>query len=258
MRLPLLVSALLMPAVAWFSQQGTFGPDIVALADRYPTLLLAAEYSYTIWGAIFFADLLFATWQLRGRYRRSDTLARVRPPATTGFLLTALWMPIASQQLFGLALAMIWAALGCLTYCAVVLSRDRNPLPGQRAWAWLPLSLHAGALLPAAFLDTARTAVAYRWLDATQMLPWTLGLLALAALLALWLNARMRGNAAYLLALLWGLAAVYVEQSEAAPEGATAAAWSALAVAALLIVQTIWLRVRAPHKVFSGHLSPGE
>ena len=58
------------------------------------------------------------------------------------------------------------------------------------------------------------------------------------------LNQRMRGNVAYAAAALWGLAAVYVKQSGHALAGADTAAWTALAIAVLLVVQTALLRWR--------------
>lgn len=258
MRLPVLIAALLMPAVAWFSQQGVFGPDNGTISDRYPTLLVAAGYAFAIWGPIFLGDLIFAFWQLRGRYRGADSLRRLRPAAAAGFTLTALWMPIFSQQWFWLALAVIWLALACLARCAVLLSRDSHPLPGQIAWAKFPISLHAGWLSLAAFLNTAQVIVAYRLLPTDDMLAWSLVLLAAAAALLLLLNARMRGNAGYTIAALWGLAGVYVEQSGSVLHGAQIAAWGAVAIAVLLLAQILWLRLHPRHRVFSGHLSPGE
>lgn len=258
MRLPVLFAALLMPAVAWFSQQGYFGPDNGQISDRYPTLLVAAGYAFSIWGVIFLLDLLFALWQLRARLRDQPTLQRLRPAAAAGFTLTALWMPIFSQQWFWLALAVIWLALACLAWCAVQLARDPAPPPGQALWAKLALSLHAGWLSLAAFLNTAQVAVAYRLLPADDMLAWSLVLFAAAALLIAWLNARMRGNAGYVAAVLWGLAGVYLKQSGSALAGAQVAAWCALAIAAALLAQTVWLRLHPRHRVFSGHLSPGD
>src|SRR5690349_18924896 len=99
-RLSVLFAAVLMPVVAWCSQQGYFGPDNGAMSDRYPTLLVAAGYAFAIWGVIFLLDLVFALWQLRARLREDDTLQRLRPATAAGFTLTALWMPIFSQQWF--------------------------------------------------------------------------------------------------------------------------------------------------------------
>ncbi|MFC6839574.1 hypothetical protein ACFQGW_06590 [Xanthomonas theicola] len=244
MRVFVLLMALAMPLVAWFSQRGAFGPTNGAISDRYPTLIVAAGYAFAIWG-IFLLDLAFGLWQLSPRRRRHGTLAQVRLPAALGFGLTALWMPVFSQQHFLLALAVIWAALACLALAALRLSRDAHAEPWQALWAWLPLSLHAGWLSLAAFLNTAQVIVAYQWLSITHMLPWSLLLFALAGALLLGLNRAMRGNLAYVAAALWALAAVYVKQAGSGLDGARSAAWVALALAAALLVQTLWLRLRA-------------
>ena len=252
MRVPLLLAALLMPVIAWLSQRGVFGPDNGTVSDRYPTLLVAAGYAFAIWGLIFLWDVVFAATQLRRRHE-SNALDRVRPAATAGFALTALWMPTFSAQHFLLALAIIWTALACLAYAAVALSRHHPSLAHHRWTAWAPLSLHAGWLSLAAFLNTAQVIVAYRWLDTGDMLTWSLALFAAAAVLLLVLNARMQGNGVYVLAALWGLAAVYVKQSTSPLPGAVIAAWTALAIAVVLLVQTVWLRVQAArhHHMFA-------
>jgi hypothetical protein len=242
MRYLVVLAALCMPVVAWFSQQGSFGPTNGAISDRYPTLLVAAGYAFAIWGPIFVLDAVFAVWQWRASGRPGDALSRIRPLAIGGFLLTAVWMPIFSSQIFWLALLVIWASLACLLYCAIVLARDRSAPPVQTWLAWLPLSLHAGWLSLAAFLNTAQVIVAYRLLAIDRQLPWSAVLLAAAGLLLWWANARMRGNPAYLAAVVWGLAAVYIKQSRSELAGAPVAAWLAIAMAALLVLQTIGLR----------------
>jgi len=249
MRWIVLLSALAMPVVSWFSQRGAFGPTNGEISDRYPTLLVAAGYAFAIWGLIFLWDALFALWQASSRRRADGAAAAIRAPAAAGFALTALWMPVFSQQWFWLALLIIWAALACLAICALRLSRTATPEPGQIWLAWLPLSLHAGWLSLAAFLNTAQAIVAYRWLPADRMLPWSLALLALAAALLLWLNQRMRGNAGYVAAALWGLTGVYAKQSGSTLPGADVAAACALVIAVLLAAQTLWLRWRARRRL---------
>ncbi|MDV0440615.1 hypothetical protein [Xanthomonas sacchari] len=245
MRILVLLMALAMPLVAWFGQRGAFGPTNGAISDRYPTLIVAAGYAFAIWGVIFLLDLAFGLWQCSGRRRRGSALAQVRGPAALGFALTAAWMPVFSQQHFLLALAVIWTALAATLLAALRLSRDPSAEPGQTLWAWLPLSLHAGWLSLAAFLNTAQVIVAYRWLSTERMLPWSLVLFALAAALLLGVNRAMRGNLAYAAAALWALAAVYVKQAESTLAGAQTAAWVALLLAAVLALQTLWLRLRA-------------
>lgn len=247
MRLLVLLAAIAMPVVAWFSNNGAFGPDNGTVSDRYPTLLVAAGYAFAIWGLIFALDLVYAAWQVTGARRRNATLGRVAPWAAAGFALTAAWMPLFSMSQFWLCLLVIFAATACLVRCAWLLSHDPVPEKGQRVLAWLPLSLHAGWLSLAAFLNLAQVVVAYQLLPVDRQLPWSLALFALAAAMLLALNQRMRGNAAYVLAALWALVAVYVKQSGHDLAGAGVAAWVALAIAAALAVQTVaLLRRQAP------------
>lgn len=244
MRVLVLLFALLMPAVAWLSNTGTFGPDNGTVSNQYPTLLVAAGYAFAIWGLIFLLDLVFAVQQLRARDAAGSGLDRARLPAALGFALTAAWMPVFSQQLFWLALAIIWGALASMVVAALRIARDPAPVAGQGWWAAFPIALHAGWLSLAAFLNSAQVIVAYRLLPTDAMLGWSLVLFALAAALLLAVNQRLRGSAGYTLAGLWGLAGVYMKQSTSALAGADTAAWVAVAIAIVLLAQTLWLRMR--------------
>ena len=68
----------------------------------------------------------------------------------------------------------------------------------------------------------------------------------LAALMLLMVNLRMRGNIDYVIAALWALVAVYVKQSDSGLAGSQTAAWVALAIAVVLVVQTAMLRRKYP------------
>lgn len=252
MRWLVLLLSLAMPLVSWFSQRGAFGPTNGAISDQYPTLIVAAGYAFAIWGLIFLWDVAFGAWQAFSRHAAAPVVARVRPWAAAGFALTAVWMPVFSMQLFWLALLIIWAALACLLACALTLSAARDGTPGLTVWAWAPLSLHAGWLSLAAFLNTAQVIVAYRLLPTDAMLPWTLVLFAAAAALLLWANQRMRGNLPFVAAALWALAAVYLKQSDSTLSGSDTAALVAVAVAVVLAAQTLWLRLRPSARTAHG------
>src|SRR5690606_4750992 len=94
MRMLVLLSALAMPLVAWFAQSGSFGPDNGEISDRYPTLLVAAGYAFSIWSLIFLLDLVHAVRQLRGPGREDPLLGRIAPATAAGFILTTAWMPL--------------------------------------------------------------------------------------------------------------------------------------------------------------------
>ena len=251
MRLLVLLLSIAMPAVAFFSQRGAFGPDNGTVSDQYPTLLVASGYAFAIWGVIFLLDVVYGIWQATGERKADPTVSHVAPWAAGGFALTAAWMPLFSMGtpgngLFWACLLVISGALLCLVRCAMILSHDRTPQEGQWLWAWTPLSLHAGWLSVATFLNLAQVVVAHELLSTTQMLPWSLALFAGAAALLLFLNHRMHGNIDYAGAAVWGLVAVYVKQSGWDLPGADVAAWVAMAIAIALAVQTAWLRRRHP------------
>lgn len=241
--------AVAMPIAAWLSNSGLFGPTNGAISDRYPTLIVAAGYAFAIWGPIFVLDVIYGTRQCFER-QASPTLHSIRPLTAVGFALTSLWMIVFTLQWFWLALAIIWASLACLLAAAWQVSRTARHGRGPW-WQWVPLSLHAGWVSLAVFLNVAQVIVAFRLLPTGDMLPWTLGLFALAAALVLTAVARVSGNPWYTLAVLWGLVGVYVKQHSSSLAGAHAAAWVALAlalavaVAALSIARQFGLRTAA-------------
>lgn len=251
MRLLVLLLSLAMPVVAFFSQRGMFGPDNGTVSDLYPTLLVAAGYAFAIWGVIFLLDVVYGIWQATGTRRSDPTVALVAPWAAAGFALTAAWMPLFSMGtpangLYWACLLVIFGAMACLVRCALLLSRDSTPQEGQWLWAWTALSLHAGWLSVAAFLNLAQVVVAQGLASGTDMLGWSLVVFAAAAVVLLLVNQRMRGNIDYAGAAVWGLAAIYVKQSGWDVRGADVAAWVAVGIALLLVVQTLWLRTRHP------------
>lgn len=237
------ILAWLMPVVAWLSNTGVFGPTNGAISDQYPTLIVASGYAFSIWGVIFLLDVIYGTRQLfeRGVDARARTL---RPYTAIAFALTSTWMIVFSLQLFWLALAIIWISLACMLYAAWRVSNSVR-FASTPWWQWVPLSLHAGWVSLAVFLDVAQVIVAFHLLPTANMLPWTLALFVLLALLLLVALASMRGNPCYALAAVWGLAAVYVKQGASALPGAPVAGWIALGLAvamALLCVVLLWRR----------------
>lgn len=242
MRLVVLLFALLMPVVAWMNQQGVFGPTNGEISDRYPTLVVAAGYAFSIWGLIFLLDLAYGVWQFTGARRRERALTLAAMPAAAGFMLTTIWMPMFSMGFYWACLAVIFGALACLVHAARQVVRHGEPRRDALArWA---LGLHAGWLSLAAFLNLAQVMVAEQVLPADRMLGWSLPLLGVAAATLLAINHALRGLLPYVLAAVWALVAVYVKQSGWDLPGAEVTAWAALVIAALLVAQTLLLHRR--------------
>lgn len=234
MRALLLLLALAMPGVAWVTNSGLLGPNNAEISARYPTLIVAAGYAFAIWGPIFLLDIVFAIRQVF--VGSADArLRRVRVLTAFGFALTSVWMLVFTRQWFWSALVVIWASLACMLAAAWLASETARQARGPW-WQWLPLSLHAGWVSLAAFLNVAQVVVAFALFSTDHMLAWTLVLFALAGGLLAFVLIKLRGNPWYALAAVWGLVGVYVGQRHSSLPGAETAASVALALAVLLAV----------------------
>ena len=237
MRSLVLALALAMPLVGWLSNTGLLGPTNGEISDRYPTLIVAAGYAFAIWGPIFLLDVVFGIAQ--AGVRDADArLRRIRVLTAVGFTLTSLWMVVFTLQWFWLALAIIWGSLGCLLGAAWLASHTRSHSRGPW-WQWLPLSLHAGWVSLAVFLNVAQVVVAFELLPVERMLPWTLVLFALAGALLLVMVVKLRGNPWYTLAAVWGLLGVHAKQQASGLPGADTAANVALVLAVLVALTAL-------------------
>ena len=177
--------------------------------------------------------------------------------ATLGFAF--LYLPIISLVIFSFnesRLVTVWSGFSTKWYgelfadpqmlgAAWLASHTDGHARGPW-WQWVPLSLHAGWVSLAVFLNTAQVVVAHGLLSTSQMLPWTLVLFAGAALLVLTVVVRLKGNPWYAAAAVWGLVGVYAKQSESALAGASVAAYVALALAGLVaaVALAAWMRAR--------------
>lgn len=242
MRILVLLLALAMPLVGWLSNSGQLGPTNGEISDRYPTLIVAAGYAFAIWGPIFLLDAAFGIAQMRVQ-QPGARLQRIRVLTATGFALTSLWMIVFTLQWFWLALAIIWASLACILGAAWLASDTLRHRRGPW-WQWLPLSLHAGWVSLAVFLNLAQVVVAFELLSVERMLPWTLVLFTLAGFLVLTVTVKLRGNPWYALAAVWGLVGVHAKQQAAALPGAGTAASVALALSILVAATALTCRVR--------------
>lgn len=240
---PLLV-ALAAPLLAWLAQRGQlFGPAIDTLAERHASLLLASGYAFSIWGLIFVLDLL-AAWRLLPRRRAAlapDSLRRLLPPLSLGWAASVAWMPLFSAQRFGLALLALVLALAALLLALALLEDvPRPPWPLRTA-----LRLHVGWLALALPMHLALMGVAGGWWPAERQLPAGLLLWGASALWLLGLNQLLRAPPALVLALLWGLLGVQHRQARSGLDGAEVSAGIALALAAVLLLQSLYHGWRA-------------
>lgn len=245
-RILVVLLALAMPAVSWMSQAGWFGGDIGSVSNREPSLIVAAGYAFSIWGLIFALSIGYAIWQVLPA-RRGDVLAaRLAWPAALVFALTSAWMIVFPNEIFWLALLVIWASLATLLWIVWQLARPPRPLRGFAEVLLVhgTFTIFCAWVALASFLNIAQTLLAYDIDVGVPPVVWSVALLVLAAALLLLVNHRLRGDGFFTATAWWALVAVWVKQSGSAVAGSDTAAWTAIAIACVLLAQTLWLRLR--------------
>lgn len=241
----LLLAALALPIVSWLTQWGAFGtPGIGEMASRFPTLIGAAGYAFSIWGLIFVLVVALGIWQFLPANRTHPLLRIVRIPASVALMMCAIWMPVFTAGAFHLAAALLVAAAILLLYCLLQLQAARHGSRAEQLLLWVQGSVSAAWVTLAAALNLAQLRAATGFLADLPLQAFSLGLLLAAGVVLAIVNHRQRGNPVMVATAVWALLAIFVQQSAAGTREAAITACSALALAALLLLQLVWL-VRA-------------
>jgi hypothetical protein len=209
------------------------------VSDENRTLVVPADYAFSIWGLIFLLCLAYAVYGALPANRESPLLRRVGPFSAGAFLLNGMWEILFPARQFLLAQAVIVAIFVCAAVAYLGIARsERGVLSAAERWlVALPLGLLFGWITAATLVSFATTFVALGLLDGSvgeaiigAVLLLTGGLIASAVLLA-GETAPPQGYLAYAAAVLWALVAVVVNQYDASIPTTVAALVAAVPVA---------------------------
>ena len=203
------------------------------------TLVVPADYAFSIWALIFLLCLAYAAYQALPANRKSPLLRRVGWFSAGAFLFNGLWEILFPARQFLLAQALIVAIFICAAVAYLRIARSgRGSLSAAERWlVALPLGLLFGWITAATLVSFATTFVALGLLNGGigeaifgAALLLTGGLLASAVLLS-GEAAPPQGYLAYAAAVLWALIAVVVNQYDASVLTTMAALVAAVPVA---------------------------
>ncbi|MEO8673628.1 MAG: hypothetical protein ABI411_20130 [Tahibacter sp.] len=243
LRLWVLLAALAMPVVNYLALAGVLGPDVGEVSNRFPTLIVAAGYAFSIWGPIFALVVAFGVYQMLPASASKAMLERLRIPAAIAFTLTAVWTPIFIHGYFCTAALVL--ALTCAVLTVALLRADAswNDSGSARWLVWPCFSVFTAWVSLAAFLDVGQVLVAYRVDTGPAELTCSVLILLAAASLLLFVNQRLRGNLLYVATALWALLAICVAQTQKVDDAAHTTGWLALGIAAVLLAHYAWLKL---------------
>lgn len=204
-------------------------PEISA---KYPSLFTPAGFTFSIWGVIYLALLVFVTWQALPAQRDNGKLAAVSGYFKLNCLMNATWIVAWHYDLLALSLLLMLAILVTL----VLIYRTLIATIAEAPWAehlvlFLPFSLYTGWITLATIANASVLQTAYGLDNAVLgAVQWTLLKLAAAGAVGAIMILRLR-DAPFALVVAWGTYGIASAQS-ATP----AVAGAALTLSLLMLI----------------------
>lgn len=214
------------------------------VSARYPNLFVPAGYTFSIWGIIYLALLLFVLYQLGLFQKKPPENDALNRKLAVLFILTSLanasWIFAFHYGALALSVVMTGFMLVCLIAARLALSAQ--PLSAREtAFLQVPFSLYFGWLTVAFIANVTALLVGIGWNGFGLSEPfWAVAIIAVGAVIGVLTTIRFR-DPAYALVLVWAYTGILVNHlssagfSGAYPQVAfTAAAGIALFLLAIL------------------------
>jgi len=221
------------------STAGLLGRQTGELSDAIANLFVPAGLTFSIWGVIYLALLLFAVYQARGLFSATreapEALARVGWLFVVSSAANIAWLFLWHAELVVLSMVPMLALLATLIAAHVRLGTGRTRPNGAERWFFrVPFSVYLGWITVATVANATAALVTAGWNGFG--LPdevWAVAMVAVAALVTL-VMLLTRRDAAYGLVVAWALAGIALKRSADASPASRAVYAAAVACAAVV------------------------
>ena len=192
------------------------------VSAQYPNLFVPAGYTFSIWGAIYLALLLFTLYQLGLFQKKPPENEALNRKLAVLFILTSLanagWIFAFHYGALALSVALTGFMLAGLI--AARLSLAAQPLsPRETLFLQVPFSLYFGWLTVAFIANVTALLVGLGWNGFGLSEPfWAVVIIAVGALIGVMTIVRFR-DIAYGLVLVWAYAGILVNHLSSAGYG---------------------------------------
>ncbi|NNL55315.1 MAG: tryptophan-rich sensory protein, partial [Woeseia sp.] len=115
------------------------------IAAKYPSLFTPAGFTFSIWGVIYLALLVFVIYQSLPAQRQSASIARLSVPFKINCASNAIWLYVWHHDMVMLSLLIMFVILATLVtiYRRLYAQIDRASITEHVA-LYLPFSLYTG------------------------------------------------------------------------------------------------------------------
>lgn len=206
------------------------GQNTGEVSARYPSLFTPAGYTFSIWGLIYTALIIFVIYQALPSQRDNRVLAAISPWFLLSCAGNAAW--IFAWHFNGLWLSL--ALMAVMLFALIRIYRLLEPATGWQRWAVnVPFSLYTGWITVAIIANASAVQTGMSW-DAAGLsaVQWTVIKIAMAGSIAAAV-VLLRGDRVFVLVVAWAAGGILVRQA-ATPEVA-GSAMTVILVALLLV-----------------------
>lgn len=204
------------------------------VSDKFDNLLTPAGYAFSIWGLIYAGLLAFSVFQVLPAQTDNPRLRRIRSLYILNCAANCCWLYCWHNEFLAASVGVMLVLLGTLILIHQNLEIGKTVVSKLETWTTrIPFSIYFGWITVATILNLT-IALLFVKFDGAGVSPfvWAVILIIAAAAIALTIAARF-GNAAFALAVAWGLAAIAVKQQSNNSNVMIAAAVAALVAAVL-------------------------
>lgn len=228
-----------------------------AVSDGIPNLFVPAGLTFSIWGVIYLALLLFTVYQARGLFRTVHPAPGGAAKIGWLFVLSSAanvgWLFLWHFDLIGLSMIAMLILLCSLLAIYVRLGTGLTRASAAERWLLrVPFSLYLGWITVATIANASAFLVNIRW-NGFGLAPevWTVAVIVVAALVTL-VVLLTRRDAAYGLVVLWALAGIALKRSGDASSASQVVFVTAIACGAVVAAAIIASAVRSAVRPLSG------
>lgn len=210
------------------------GQSMPEISAKYPSLFTPAGFTFSIWGVIYLALLVFVVWQALPAQRSNENVARISKYFQLNCVLNGVWIVVWHYDLLALSLAAMLVILATLIliYRTLGAAADATQLQQELALN-VPFRLYTGWITLATIANLSVLQTAYGWDDiGMSAVQWTLVKLAVTGAVGATVILKFR-DPVFAGVVAWGAYGISVMQS-ATPSVAGAA--TTLSLLMLLLV----------------------
>lgn len=216
--------AVLVMAVAQIAASYSIGREVGGVAQPYRSFVFPATWAFSIWGLIFLLCLIYGIFQALPAQRNSPIFRAVGWWSAAAFLCNSVWNQIFVSRQFAIAQIVIFAGFvsAGMAYWRFVQTASPGNLHPVTRWVVGPaFGLLFGWITAANVVGLASTLVASGVSGAGEGAePAAAALVIFGSAIAFFVVVLSRSGpasawAAYGVAVIWALAAVFVEQQAA-------------------------------------------